>query len=289
MEVTSAFRGGSWEEHGRKLVQRHPRRAGMATDPGDTHARPCAIAVMAKASIPGRAKTRLVPPLTAEEAASLNTCFLRDIADNLISASALANIAAFMAYAPAGSAGFFRDILPAPVRLLETVAASLGDCLLHAATALLDAGHGSVCLINSDSPTLPAAYLVTAATALAAPGDRIVLGPSTDGGYYLIGLKRPHRRLFEDIDWSTERVAAQTLARARELDLAVHELPSWYDVDDLAALRVLVGELIEDRRFRVWGSTPTPATWTRRELTRMLRGADLAARLAIATPASLVA
>jgi uncharacterized protein len=256
---------------------------------GDTQARPCAVAVMAKASIPGRAKTRLVPPLTPEEAANLNTCFLRDIADNLIGASELAGIAAFMAYAPAGSAGFFRDILPARVGLLETVAPSFGDCLLHAATALLDAGHGSVCLINSDSPTLPAAYLVTAATVLAAPGDRIVLGPSIDGGYYLLGLKRAHRRLFQDIEWSTERVAAQTLARARELDLAVHVLPSWYDVDDLAALRVLVGELIDGRRFRAWGSRPTPATWTRRELARLLRDADLAARLAGAPAASLVA
>jgi hypothetical protein len=130
---------------------------------------------------------------------------------------------------------------------------------------------------------------VAAATALAAPGDRIVLGPSTDGGYYLIGLKRPHRRLFEDIDWSTERVAAQTLKRARELDLAVLQLPSWYDVDDAQTLRLLLGELFEDRRFRVWGSRPTPATWTRRELVRMLGSTDLAARIAVPVPASLVA
>jgi rSAM/selenodomain-associated transferase 1 len=255
----------------------------------DAPSRLCAIAVMAKASIPGRAKTRLVPPLTPEEAANLNTCFLRDIADNLTSASALANIAAFMAFAPAGSEGFFREILPARIRLLETVAPSFGECVFHAARSLLDAGHDSVCLLNSDSPTLPASYLMTAATVLAAPGDRIVLGPSTDGGYYLIGLKQPHRRLFEDIDWSTERVAAQTLERAREIDLAVHLLPSWYDVDDVDALRVLTGELIEERRFRVWGSKPTPAIWTRRELARLLASTDLAARLAVSAPASLVA
>jgi rSAM/selenodomain-associated transferase 1 len=248
----------------------------------------CAIAVMAKASIPGRAKTRLVPPLTPEEAAGLNTAFLRDIADSLIGA-ALANIAPFMAFAPAGSAAFFREILPARIGLLKTVAPSFGECLLHAAASLLDAGHDAVCLLNSDSPTLPSAYLMAAATALAAPGDRIVLGPSTDGGYYLLGLKRPHRRLFEDIDWSTERVAAQTLARARELGLAVHHLPSWYDVDDAAALRVLVGELIHDRRFRVWGSKPTPATWTRRELARLIGSNNLAARLAVAMPESRVA
>jgi rSAM/selenodomain-associated transferase 1 len=244
---------------------------------------------MAKASIPGGAKTRLAPPLTPEEAANLNTSFLRDIADSLLRASTLANIAPYMAFAPAGSAPFFRDVLPARIALLETVAPSLGDCLFQAATALLDAGHDCVCLLNSDSPTLPAAYLVTAATALAAPGDRIVLGPSTDGGYYLIGLKRPHRRLFEDIDWSTEVVAAQTLERARELDLAVHHLPSWYDVDDAETLRMLVGELLDDRRFRVWGSKPTPAAWTQRELERLLRSADLAARLALPTPASRVA
>jgi hypothetical protein len=255
----------------------------------DTQCAHCAIAVMAKASIPGGAKTRLIPPLTAEEAANLNTSFLRDMADGLIVAAAFANIAPYMAFAPAGSAPFFREILPARIGLLETVARGFGDCLLFAATSLLDAGHDAVCLINSDSPTLPAAYLVAAATVLAAPGDRIVLGPSTDGGYYLIGLKRPHRRLFEDIDWSTERVAAQTLARARELDLAVHHLPSWYDVDDVATLRVLMEELFDGRRFRVWGSKPTPADWTRRELARLLHGTDLATRLAISTPASRVA
>jgi rSAM/selenodomain-associated transferase 1 len=249
----------------------------------------CAIAVMAKASIAGRAKTRLSPPLTPDEAAGLNTSFLRDIADNLMSASAHANIAPFMAFAPAGSAAFFGEILPARVGLLETVAPSFGQCLYYAASSLLEAGHDAVCLINSDSPTLPTAYLMAAATALAAPGDRVVLGPSIDGGYYLLGLKRPHRRLFEDIDWSTERVAAQTLARARELDLAVHHLPSWYDVDDVAALGVLIGELMHDRRFRIWGSTPTPATWTRRELARLLAETDLAARLAALTQESLVA
>jgi glycosyltransferase A (GT-A) superfamily protein (DUF2064 family) len=222
-----------------------------------------------------------MPPLAAEDAAKLNTSFLRDIADNLIGASALANITGFMAIAPAGSADFFRSILPDRIGLLEAVAPGFGECLWHTATSLLEAGHQGVCLLNADSPTLPTAYLVTAATVLATPGDRVVLGPSTDGGYYLIGLKRPHVRLFEDIDWSTERVAAQTLARARELGLAVHYLPTWYDVDELTSLRVLVGELIQDRRFRAWGTKPTPAHWTRRELERLIAGPELAAALAL--------
>src|SRR5262249_15476229 len=257
--------------------------------PSDTRRTRCAVAVMAKASIPGRAKTRLVPPLTPEEAAGLNTAFLRDIAENLISASALANIAPVMAFAPAGCAAFFRDILPAPIALLETVAPSFGECLSHAAASLLDAGHDAVCLLNSDSPTLPTAYLTAAATALAVPGDRIVLGPSTDGGYYLIGLKRPHRRLFEDIDWSTEKVAAQTLARAQELSVPVHHLPSWYDVDDADALRALVRELFAARPFRAWGRKGTGASWTGKELSLLLGGADLAGRLGGKMPSSLVA
>jgi uncharacterized protein len=258
---------------------------GKLTEPAAT----CAIAVMAKASIPGRAKTRLVPPLTAEEAAALNTSFLRDVADSLISASVLANIAGLMAYGPAGSASFFRGIMPECIGLLETVKPDFGECLFHAVSTLLDDGHEAVCLLNSDSPTLPVSYLTAAATTLAAPGDRVVLGPSTDGGYYLIGLKTPHRRLFEDIDWSTERVAGQTMTRAQELGLPVHQLPSWYDVDDADALRLLVGELFEETPFRAWGSRPTPAAWTRRELARLLDTADLADRLGLSIPSSLVA
>lgn len=249
----------------------------------------CAIAVMAKASIPGRAKTRLASLVSAEEAANLNTCFLRDIADNLMTAAALADICGVMAYAPAGSVAFFQSILPDGLAFLETVAPTFGECLFLAASRLLDRGHASVCLLNSDSPTLPAAYLISAATLLATPGDRLVLGPSTDGGYYLIGLKAPHRRLFEDIDWSTERVTQQTLERAAEVGLPVHLLPSWYDVDDADAFRILACELLDDSRFRVWGRQPTPASWTRRELARLLAETDLAARLGLRRVASLVA
>ena len=90
---------------------------------------------------------------------------------------------------------------------------------------------------------MPTALLVETAEILARPGERAVLGPSTDGGYYLLGLKTVHRRLFEDIVWGTERVAAQTLERAREVKLDMHMLPPWYDVDDVEGLRRLCGEL----------------------------------------------
>nr|MDQ3315586.1 DUF2064 domain-containing protein [Verrucomicrobiota bacterium] len=97
---------------------------------------------------------------------------------------------------------------------------------------------------DSDSPTVPQSAYARAAQLLSQPGDRIVLGPSDDGGYYLIGLKKLHRRVFDDIDWSTERVAEQTIARAQEIGVALELLPTWYDVDDRATLRRLCDELL---------------------------------------------
>jgi rSAM/selenodomain-associated transferase 1 len=203
----------------------------------------CGIAVMAKASMPGRTKTRLVPPLSFDQAAALNTAFLQDIAGNLLLAGRHAPIAGYVAYAPAGSQDFFLSILPPAIGLIGATLPNFGDCLLHAIGALFARGHESAVVLNSDSPTLPTALLIETADVLARPGERAVLGPSTDGGYYLLGLKTVHRRLFEDIAWSTERVAEQTLERARELKLDVHTLPAWYDVDDVEGLRRLQGEM----------------------------------------------
>jgi rSAM/selenodomain-associated transferase 1 len=205
--------------------------------------RSCGIAVMAKASLPGQTKTRLVPPLTFEEAAAFNTAFLKDVAANMSAAGRATPIAPYMAYGPPGTDGFFKAILPA-VGLIEAWHKDFGDCLFAAIAALLARGHAGAVVLNSDSPTLPTALLVETARMLARPGDRAVLGPSRDGGYYLLGLKAPHRRLFEDVAWSTEQVARQTRERAAEIGLDVHVLPEWYDVDDLASLRALRDELL---------------------------------------------
>src|SRR5579864_2656741 len=207
----------------------------------------CGIAFMAKASAPGRAKTRLVPPLTFEEAAVLNTAFLQDVADNVLLAADDADrgIAGYAAYGPPGSEDFFRRTLPGAIGLIEAWRQNFGDCLLHTIEEIFARGHASAVVLNSDSPTLPTAFLVETAAALARPGDRAVLGPSSDGGYYLLGLKAAHRHMFENIAWSTVEVARQTLERAREIGLDVHRLPVWYDVDDVDGLRRLHAELSE--------------------------------------------
>ena len=208
----------------------------------------CAIAVMAKASIPGRTKTRLVPPLTLEQAAALNSAFLDDVAENLALAAKHAPIASFMAFGPPGSAPFFEDRLSRDIGLLEIWSPDFGDCLFETVRQLLDLGYGAACVLNSDSPTLPTNRLIEVSRALMPSGDRAVLGPSTDGGYYLLGLKRPHRRLFQDVRWSTGVVAAQTRERAAEIALELVDLESWFDVDDIATLNRVATSLDDEGR-----------------------------------------
>lgn len=208
----------------------------------------CAIAVMAKAPQAGRSKTRLVPPLSPAQAAGLSAAFLRDITENVLAAGRLARIEGYVAYAPLGLEALFNGHLAAGTRLLLADGSpemsprvqGFGRCLLHAIKSLLDEGYGSACVLNSDSPTLPTGILRHAAQILTAPGDRAVLGPADDGGYYLLGIKSAHAHLFEDIAWSTERVAEQTAMRAREVGLELVMLPNWYDVDDAASLFRLI-------------------------------------------------
>ncbi len=226
----------------------------MTPGPGESC---CAIAVMAKAPQPGRCKTRLVPPLTPEQAAALSAAFLRDITENLALAALAAPISPFIAYAPAGLSHLFDGIVADSTQFvladgsLECPAAvqGFGKCLLHAVESLLVRRFTGVCVLNSDSPTLPTSVLRDAAAILAAPGDRAVLGSAEDGGYYLLGMKAAHAALFSDIDWSTERVAAQTRARAAGIGLELVELPHWYDVDDAASLVRLRHDLAAGNGF----------------------------------------
>jgi hypothetical protein len=240
---------------------------------------------MAKASEPGRAKTRLVPPLTFDEAAKLNTVFLRDVADNVLLAarhgSQHAGIAGYAAYGPPEAVGFFRDTLPGSIGLIDAWLPNFGDCLFQTITQILARGHGSAVVLNSDSPTLPTALLIETAEALARPGDRAVLGPSSDGGYYLLGLKTAHRHMFDNIDWSTERVAEQTRERAREIGLEVHNLPVWYDVDDIDGLQRLHAELFgaDFAAPRLAPHSPHYAAQTAKLMAELSRDHDFGSRI----------
>jgi uncharacterized protein len=229
----------------------------------------CALAIMTKAPQAGRVKTRLVPPLTPEEAAELNKCFLRDTAAAISSAcsrrsvgdaskmqfehtgashSEAATAACGIAvYTPVGAESAYTDILPADFSLLPQRGDEFGERLYLAVEDLFKCGFDSLCLIDSDSPTVPAENFEQAVKLLGASEDCVVLGPSDDGGYYLIGMKKPHRHLFEQIDWSTERVLNQTMQRATEIGIEVKLLPTGYDVDDDVSLRRLCNELLDEQ------------------------------------------
>jgi rSAM/selenodomain-associated transferase 1 len=208
----------------------------------------CALAVMAKAPRPGKVKTRLSPPLTPAEAAALNTCFLRDTTRNIADVAGQGSAAGLISYTPAGDEAAFDGLLPEGFSLVLQRGDAFGERLFAAAEDILALGFGAVCLIDSDSPTVPRTAFEQAVAELAKPGDRIVLGPSDDGGYYLIGLKQAHPVPFERITWSTASVFAETCERAQEAGLELVELPRWYDVDDAATLQILEAELLDDTR-----------------------------------------
>jgi len=199
---------------------------------------------MTKAPQAGKVKTRLVPPLTPEEAAELNICFLRDLAGSISQACLESSAQGVGVYTPLGSESVYESILAKDFFLMAQRGHEFGERLIFAAEDLFEVGFESVCLINSDSPTVPAPSFVEAANELAKGGDRIVLGPSEDGGYYLIGLKKLHKGLFEQIDWSTERVFDQTMLRASEIGVEIHQVPYGFDVDDRATLARLCEELL---------------------------------------------
>jgi rSAM/selenodomain-associated transferase 1 len=232
------------------------------TNPCGGRGERCAVAIMAKAPSAGRVKTRLSPLLSPHEARDLGCCFLADMTANIALAAREAAIDAYIAFAPAGSEAAFASIAAPGTAFVAAPPGveGIGASLLQAACALSENGYGAVVLLNSDSPTLPTALLVEAVRHLLAARDRVVLGPSCDGGYYLIGLKHPHAALFRAIDWSTERVAAQTRQRAQGLGLERVELAPWYDVDDPRSLQRLVDELVSAPASTPGLAYPAPAT-----------------------------
>ncbi len=220
------------------------------------------IVVLGKPPRPGGTKTRLVPPLSLQEAASLYRAFLRDTVTTAIGLGW--EQVTLVHPADPTAAPALRAILPATIALQCQVGEGLGAALAGAFAAQLRAGAQSVILIGSDTPTLPPSLLEEAASALHA--NDLVVGPSADGGYYLIGMTRQHPDLFDRIAWSTSIVFEQTMERARERGLRTHVLREWYDVDTVTELTRLRDHL------RVLA--PNTAVETRGELARLDLGSS---------------
>ena len=230
---------------------------------------PIAVVVFAKAPRAGAVKTRLCPPLSPAAAARLSRCFLLDALDRV---QALSGVTPAVAYAPRSARPFFAAARPG-MMLVPQGGGDLGARMARVVERLLGRGFAAVLVLGTDSPTLPRAHLRAAVRLLGRADADGVIGPSEDGGYYLIGLRAPCPALFTGVAWGTSRVLAQTLARARRAGRRLRLLPRWYDVDTLADLRRLAAELrrprgpaprtrrlLATRAWRAWALSPSAAS-----------------------------
>lgn len=180
--------------------------------------------VMVKAPLVGTVKTRLVPPLPDAEAASLAACFAQDM---MMNARRLVHDV-IVAYAPAGGRATLETLLPMDNLIwLEQQGADLGARFEAATAHAASLGYGPVIVVGTDSPTLPLGYIESAINSLTAGESDLALGPTEDGGYYLVGLRQHINSIFHNIAWSTPLAYQQTMRNAARLNLRTFELPGW--------------------------------------------------------------
>ena len=223
-----------------------------------------ALVVMAKAPIPGSVKTRLMPVFSALEAAALARALLLD---QLAHLRALRNTDLYLAFTPPGARRLIRRLAPRRFEIFSQSGADLGARMRHIFATLFAQGHRRIVLIGGDLPPVPLRYFTQAFTYLDAkksfhpplakhvlsgveggeregfdgPQQRAVLGPSLDGGYYLVGLNREQPALFDEMTWSHDRVLAQALQKLDSVGVRAKQLPPWFDVDTIDELqRVLL-------------------------------------------------
>ena len=204
------------------------------------------VIVFAKNPIPNQVKTRLVPPLSPEQAATLYTAFLTDWCEAL---AELSDVDLVIAYTPKDAHPDLQALIGDDAIYIPQIGAGLGERLTSATEWAVEHGWTKILLVGSDSPTLPISYISEALTLL--DSRNIVIGPSTDGGYYLIGFSVetlattvPH--VFEDIAWSTAEVFQQTVRRIHSVEATLGLLSPWYDIDtaeDLAFLHAHIAAM----------------------------------------------
>jgi rSAM/selenodomain-associated transferase 1 len=195
------------------------------------------LGVFAKEPVAGLVKSRLAKDTTPEWAARVAEAFLRDVLERVAEVPARRVLAG----APATALGFFAGIAESGFELVPQSDGDLGLRLLCFMETQFSLGAERVVVIGTDSPTLPLEFIEQAFDELDAAD--VVLGPATDGGYYLIGCRKLVPRIFTGIRWGGERVLAETVERVRAAKLRLALLPPWYDVDTVEDWRMLKGHL----------------------------------------------
>ena len=199
-----------------------------------------ALVIMAKAPLAGQVKTRLLPMLTPEQAAELAKALL---VDQLHHVGELDSVDHYLAFAPAKARPLMAQLTPPIFSLFPQEGANLGARMRSVFEKLFRADYRNVVLIGGDLAAVPLNFFAQAYRFLESREHRVALGPSGDGGYYLIGCNQPTPELFSDMRWSHGAVLTQTLARLKRLKIAHDLLPAWFDVDTPEDVRALRGAL----------------------------------------------
>jgi hypothetical protein len=195
---------------------------------------------MAKAPLAGQVKTRLMPALSADEAAALARAMLLDQLTHLL---AMVDADLYLAFTPAAERALFRALAPAGCNLFLQEGDDLGARMANVFATLRARGHRGMVLIGGDLPPVPAEIFAEAFAFLDEQIRRVVLGPSRDGGYYLVGCNQPAPEIFEGMTWSHGHVLAQALAKLASLQIHSRLLPAWFDIDTVDDLRHLQANL----------------------------------------------
>src|SRR5262249_31434702 len=210
------------------------------------------LAILAKAPLPGKVKTRLAAETSGEFAARVADAFLRDMVGKFRDIA----VQRLLAYAPPESKAYFQALGNSRYQLEEQGAGDLGRRLASFVERRFQRGCRRVVVIGADSPTLQPSLVERALVAL--ENADVALGPAADGGYYLIGCAKKTPPLFEGISWGGPTVLAETVQRAKKAGLRIALLEPWYDVDTKADWEMLKGHC---RAMRLAGIDPgVPAT-----------------------------
>ena len=200
-----------------------------------------AIIIMAKAPSAGNVKTRLQPFLSAEQCAALSEAFLKDalskaksIGENII-----------LAYSPPDETDALKKLLPSQSIFVEQTGRDLGERMFNAFEFAFAEKSDSVVMIGTDSPTFSADFIEQAFGFLETNSDA-VLGKTEDGGFYLIGLRKPRKEIFENVAWSSPQTFGQIYENIQKSKLHLREISGWYDVDEPQDFEKLRGEILHN-------------------------------------------
>ncbi len=196
-----------------------------------------ALVLMAKAPEPGKVKTRLIPPLSPNKAAEIYHSLLLDQIENI---KAFTGADRFLNFAPDEAAPFFRQMAPQDFVCFPQRGNDLGERMSNAFEELWSKGYEKIILIGGDLAALPLGFLQSACQMLQGPGKEVVLGPSRDGGYYLIGMNCRLPQIFRRKSWSQSNVLDETIKKVASLGIRPQILSTWFDIDTPDDLRHLL-------------------------------------------------